>query len=132
MGTMNVSIPDELLIKVDSMIEDRGYASRSEFIRDSLRSFLQELEWASEASGTVLGVVFTTYNTSRRGISDEITRLQHREEDIILTTMHNHMGKSCMELILAKGEVPRIKKLSEELRVIRGMESVKVNIIRPP
>ena len=129
---MNISIPNELLVKVDVMIEDRGYASRSEFIRDALRSFLHELEWASNASGTVLGVVLTTYNTSRRGISDEITRLQHKEEEIIMTTLHSHMGESCMEIILTRGEVGRIKKLSEELRIIRGMESVKVNIVRPP
>ncbi len=58
----------------------------------------------------MLGVVFTTHNTSRRGISDETTRLQHREEDIIVTSLHSHMGDTCMEHIVTKGEAGRVKR----------------------
>ena len=129
METMNVSIPDELLAKIDERIGRQGYSSRSEFIRDAVRSFLQELEWASSVEGNVLGTIVTTYNAERRGISDEITKLQHKYEDIIMTTLHNHMGDRCMEVILTRGSVGRVRELIENLRVVRGMESVKANII---
>lgn len=132
MGTMNISISDELLAKVDKAIATRGYSSRSEFIRDAIRIFLQEIEWASNVEGNVLGVVATTYDTERRGISDEITKMQHRYEDVIMTTLHNHLHDRCMEIILTKGDVKRVRELTENLRIITGMESVRANLLRTP
>jgi CopG family nickel-responsive transcriptional regulator len=132
MGTMNISVSDGLLSKVDRVIAARGYSSRSEFIRDAIRILLREIEWASSVEGNVLGVIVTTYDTERRGISDEIIKMQHGYEDVIMTTLHNHLHDRCMEIILAKGGVKRVRELTENLRVIRGMESVRTNLIRAP
>ncbi len=39
MGTLNLSLPEKLALKVDETVEKEGYASRSEFIRNLLRFY---------------------------------------------------------------------------------------------
>ena len=98
MGTINVSLPDEMIEKIDGIVKDRQYASRSEIVRDVMRTLFSEVEWTSKLTGTALAVITMTFNVERRGVFEEISRLQHRYEDIISTTLHNHMRGSCLEL----------------------------------
>ncbi len=37
MGTMNISLPDSLRAFVDEQVEQRGYGTRSEYMRDLVR-----------------------------------------------------------------------------------------------
>lgn len=128
MGTINISLPDEMIEKLNGMIKEMHYASRSEIVRDSLRSFFSEVEWASRLTGISLAVVTMTFNVERRGVFEEISRLQHRYEDIISTTLHNHMRGSCLEVILTRGDITRIRELAEKLKAIRGIELVRVTV----
>ena len=128
MGTINVSLPDEMIEKLDGIVKERQYASRSEIVRDALRTLFSEVEWASRLTGTALAVVTMTFNMERRGVFEEISRLQHRYEDIISTTLHNHMRGSCLEVILTRGDIARIRELAERLKAIRGIEVVRVTV----
>ncbi len=128
MGTINVSLPNEMIVKLDGMAKEKQYASRSEIVREALRTLFSEAEWSSRLTGTALAVVTITFNIDRRGMFEEISRLQHKYEDIISTTLHNHMRGSCLEVILTRGDIARIKEFAERLRVIRGIEVVRVTV----
>lgn len=41
MQTLSISLPQKLTTRVDTIIEEEGYASRSEFFRTLLRLYLQ-------------------------------------------------------------------------------------------
>lgn len=41
MHTLNISLPEKLSVKIDRIVEEEGYASRSEFIRTLLRLYFQ-------------------------------------------------------------------------------------------
>ncbi|HML04802.1 MAG TPA: ribbon-helix-helix protein, CopG family, partial [Methanobacterium sp.] len=45
---IGVSLPDTLLGKFDEIIEKRGYSSRSEGIRDAIRSYISYYEWMAD------------------------------------------------------------------------------------
>jgi CopG family nickel-responsive transcriptional regulator len=125
---MNISLPDEMVDRIDTMIRKRDYASRSELVRSALRDFLVETEWMSELAGHALAVVTTTFDTESKGVSDEVNRLQHRYQNLILTTIHSHMGRTCLEVILAKGDISVMRKFAEELKDLRGVRKVKVTV----
>ena len=128
MGTINVSLPDEMIEKLDRIIKERHYASRSETVRDALRTLFREVEWTSRLTGTALAVVTMTFSVKRRGVFEEISRLQHSYEDIISTTLHNHMLGSCIEVVLTRGDIARIRELAQRLKAIRGIEVVRVTV----
>jgi len=128
MGTINISLPDEMIEKLDGIVKERQYASRSEIVRDALRALFSDIEWSSRLTGTALAVVTMTFNVDRRGVFEEISQLQHRYEDIISTTLHNHMRGSCLEVVLTKGDIARIRELADGLKAVRGVEVVKVTV----
>jgi len=125
---MNISLPDDMVKGIDEIIEKRGYTSRSELVRSALRDFLVETEWMSQLTGHTLAVVTTAFDTESKGVSDEVNWLQHRYENLILTTIHSHMGSTCLEVILLRGEIREIRKFAEELKDLRGVRKAKVTV----
>lgn len=126
MRTLNVSLTDELVTKIDRMVKEKGYATKSEVVRDALRSYFTELDWELSLEGEVLAVVTISFRTDRKGIFDEINLLAHHHEEIIATTVHHHLGRSCLEVVLARGPASKIRDFVEDLRVVRGIESVRI------
>lgn len=46
MPTMNISVPKPMARRINSLARTKGYASRSEFVRDLLREQLEEFSFA--------------------------------------------------------------------------------------
>jgi len=129
LGTVNISLPDDMVERIDKIVEEEDYASRSELVRDALRGFFSEVGWLSKLGGMALAVVTLTFNIERRGTLDEIGRIEHRYEHQILTSLHNHVGKTCLEVILTKGSTEKIKELIKLLKAVRGVEVVRTTVV---
>jgi len=124
---IGVSLPKNLLEEFDSIIKTRGYSSRSEAIRDAIRNYIAEYKWLEKEEGEIVGVITILYNHHHRGTSDAIISLQHEVVDIVLTTMHIHLDKdNCLEMVIVKGEMGRIKKLIDRITTIKGVSNVKL------
>ncbi len=124
---IGVSLPKNLLDEFDSIIETRGYSSRSEAIRDAIRSYISEYKWMEKEEGEIIGVVNVIYDHHMKGVTDAIIDLQHEFGGIISTTLHIHLDKdSCLEMILVKGEMQKIKKLVDKITALRGVMNVKL------
>ncbi|MFQ6063803.1 MAG: ribbon-helix-helix protein, CopG family, partial [Methanosarcinales archaeon] len=57
MMRIGVSLPNNLLEKFDEIIARRGYSSRSEGIRDAIRTYILNYEWMSDIKGERFGVI---------------------------------------------------------------------------
>ncbi len=124
---IGVSLPKNLLDEFDSIIETRGYSSRSEAIRDAIRSYISEYKWMEKEEGEIIGVVNVIYDHHMKGVTDALIDLQHEFGRIISTTLHVHLDKdSCLEMILVKGEMREIKKLVDKITALRGVMNVKL------
>ncbi|HIP58602.1 MAG TPA: nickel-responsive transcriptional regulator NikR [Archaeoglobus profundus] len=124
---IGVSLPKNLLEEFDSIIRSRGYSSRSEAIRDAIRSYIMEYKWLEKEEGEIVGVVNVIYNHNVKGISDKIISLQHDFLNVITTTLHIHLNKDyCLEMILVKGDMKEIKKLIDKITAIKGVANVKL------
>ncbi len=124
---IGVSLPKRLLDEFDSIIKTRGYSSRSEAIRDAIRSYIAEYKWLESEKGEIVGVVNVIYDHNVRGVSDAIIDLQHEFLDNIMTTLHIHLSKDqCLEVILVKGEMEKVKRLVDRISAMRGVLNVKL------
>ena len=124
---IGVSLPKRLLDEFDSIIKTRGYSSRSEAIRDAIRNYIAEYKWLESEKGEIVGVVNVIYDHNVRGISDAIIDLQHEFLENIMTTLHIHLSKDqCLEVILVKGEMEKIKRLVDRISAMRGVLNVKL------
>ncbi len=48
---IGISLPDTLLSKFDEIVEKRGYSSRSEGMRDAIKSYISHYEWVNNVKG---------------------------------------------------------------------------------
>ena len=117
-----VAMDNVLLDKFDRLIIKKGYSSRSEAIRDLMRSNLVEEEWKTTNRQTV-GTVTIVYSHSVREITDILTELQHHYHAEIISCMHVHLdAHNCLEVLAVKGKPKNIKKLADTLIATRGVK----------
>ncbi len=131
LSRIGISLPENLLTKFDSIIEQRGYSSRSEGIRDAIRSYITYYEWMNDVAGERQGVITMVYDHDHRGLMEAITEIQHANREIVQSTIHSHVtDERCLEVILVRGDGPRLKTLAENLMALKGVESVKLTTIK--
>ncbi|MEA1984648.1 MAG: nickel-responsive transcriptional regulator NikR [Euryarchaeota archaeon] len=129
---IGVSLPDNLLTKFDSIIKERGYSSRSEGIRDAIRSYITYYEWMGDIHGRRVGTITLIYDHTKRGLSNAIADAQHEYTALIKSSIHLHMDlQNCLEVIILDGEAEDIRNLDEKLMSLKGVKFVKLNTAPP-
>ncbi|MFP4558448.1 MAG: nickel-responsive transcriptional regulator NikR [Archaeoglobaceae archaeon] len=124
---LGVSLPKNLLEQFDKTITSRGYASRSDAIRDAIRNYLLEYEWLEKEGGEIVGVINVMYSHHHKGTSDAIVSLQHDYGNVIVSTMHIHLNEdNCLEMVIVKGEMEGIKELVDRITTTKGIDNVKL------
>lgn len=128
MSIVSLSIPKNLLEKVDSYIREQGFANRSEIIRQALRAYLSESRRLSELQGKTTATITIIYQRDAK--TGQITDIQHSYSNVVLTFLHTHVEEGyCIEIIVAKGDARVIKALIDALRANKQISEVKVTIL---
>jgi CopG family nickel-responsive transcriptional regulator len=128
MNIISLSLPKNLLEKVDEYIQQQGFANRSEVIRQALRFYMSESRRLEELQGRITATITLIYRReARRG---QITDLQHSYSNAVLTFLHTHVeADSCIEIIVAKGDAQTIRSLIQALKSNKQISEVKVTIL---
>jgi CopG family nickel-responsive transcriptional regulator len=122
-----VSLPAGLLRELDKRVGKRGYASRSELVRDLIREQIVETKW-ERSEGAVFGVLTISYDHHERGLTQRIVDAQHSAFVNILCTTHVHLGHHhCLEAIIIKGKPREIEKIRTRIGGIRGVKFAKLS-----
>jgi len=117
-----VSMEPELLRAFDELSRRRGYASRSEAIRDIVRGVLVEEEWA-DAAHPVIGTVTLVYDHHAHDLASVLMDLQHDFHESIVCTTHVHMdAHNCMEVVVVRGAAGVVRDIGDRLISTRGVK----------
>jgi CopG family nickel-responsive transcriptional regulator len=123
-----ISLEKSLLIGFDSLIKKKGYASRSEAIRDLIRGSLVKEEWEYGNKDTV-GAISIVYSHDTRELSDTLTDIQHNFHSSVVSSLHVHLDHhNCLEVIVVKGKGREIKKIADRLIGTRGVMHGKLSL----
>jgi CopG family transcriptional regulator, nickel-responsive regulator len=122
LARIGIAIPEDLLGEFDRLIERRGYATRSEAVRDLVRKELIE-EVSASPDAQVYGTVTLIYDHHARLLLDKLTDIQHRYHDAIMSTVHVHLDRdNCLEVILVHGKSTVVQKLANTLIATKGVK----------
>ena len=128
MSIISLSIPTNLLEKVDSYVQEQGFANRSEIIRQALRAYISESRKLSELQGKLTATITLIYKSEAR--TGQIADIQHEYSNAIATFLHTHVEQGyCIEIIVAKGEAETIKALITALKANKQISEVKVTVL---
>ena len=127
---VSLTIGQDLLDDLDSVIEKWDYASRSEAVRNALRDFLTEYRWRSELAAHQRGSVVMVYNHHTPGLLEEILNIQHESPNLITAVQHVHLTNDlCLETLVVDGSGEEIIQLTNQLQSMRGVQQVKLTLV---
>ena len=126
---VSVSVEPGLLDEFDATTGEMGY-NRSTAIETAMRDFLAGYKWSAAEEGVVAGAVTMIYDHHVRGLGESLTHVQHDYLDVVSSSTHVHLDHdNCLEILAVKGDIGRIKELTQSLRVIRGVKQLEFSIL---
>jgi CopG family nickel-responsive transcriptional regulator len=121
----SITIPEELLEYLDSKVVNKGYSSRSEFIRDMIREKIIEDKWSGEEE--VIGVLTVIYDHHHRELTQKMIDIQHSRYINVMCTTHVHLDHhNCLETIIIRGKPSEIENISIKIAGLKGVKFAKL------
>jgi len=117
----SVSLESELLEQFDRYCSEERFATRSEAVRQLIRDTLTTRAWQSE-SQEAAGTLTLVYDHHRAQLGDRLTKLQHDNTDLVVSTLHAHLSHDlCLEVIVLRGAAGRLREIASQLRGLKGI-----------
>ena len=117
-----ISFEPKLLKLFDKFIKEKGYSNRSEAINDIIREKLFH-----KHKEQIVGTIKVIYDHRVGHYSKNVSSLQHDYHCQIVSSMHTYLDHhTCVELIIVKGKIDRIKKLVRKIRGTKGVKKVEM------
>jgi CopG family nickel-responsive transcriptional regulator len=122
MQRVTITIDDELTAELDRYMATRGYANRSEAIRDLARSGLQQAAVEVGGPRPCLAALVYLYDHEARELPKRLTRDFHDRHDLAQATLHVHLDhESCMEVTVLKGRGADVQEFADRIIAERGV-----------
>ena len=125
---ISLSLPNELLEELDTILGEDRSATRSEVVRQAVRMYLTEYNKLQKIKGNVIATITVLYE--KTGENKELFRLQHEFEDMITAYLHAHLSEtSCLEVMVVKGSSERLRGLIDGLKANKPVKQIKFSIM---
>ncbi len=103
-----------------------GFSDRSKAIQNAIHSFVDENEWQEDQNSMGAGAIMMLYDNHKLDHDGKSIHIQHEYIDIIGASTHMHLDhNNCLETIMIKGKISRIKEFEKALAQNRGIKSLK-------
>lgn len=130
MQRLTISLDDELAEAFDELIQRRGYANRSEAVRDLLRRELGENDLTSGTAKQCVAVLSYVFDHHERQLSSRLTSLQHDHHDLAIATMHAHIShEDCVETVILRGATREVKDFAQSVIAETGVRHGQMQLI---
>ena len=118
---VSISLESALLEAFDRRNASKGYATRSEAIRDLIRDRLIREE-AERAGGEQVAVVTLVYDHHARELAARLIDKQHHHHELVVSSLHVHLGeRHCLEVSVLRGPVAEVRHLGDDLLSTKGV-----------
>jgi CopG family nickel-responsive transcriptional regulator len=125
---ISLSLPNELLEELDTIVGGDRNATRSEVIRQAVRMYLTQYNELDKINGNVIATITVLYEKAEQ--NKELFQLQHEFDDMITAYLHAHLSESsCLEVMVIKGSSKRLRSLIDGLKANKPVKQIKVSLM---
>jgi CopG family transcriptional regulator, nickel-responsive regulator len=130
MQRITITLDDDLMEELDTVIVERGYQNRSEAIRDFTRAGMQQAVQEKGNSGECVAALVYVYDHAARELSRRLVESYHGHHDLSLATLHVHLDDdNCMEVTALRGPGADVQHLADHIIAERGVKYGRVVMI---
>jgi len=125
-----ISFRKDILDDLENYMKSLGIKSRSKIVNEAVGMYLADRA-VLMGKGIVGGAVLIYYDHEVREIRENLTHVQHDFMDVIISNTHAHIDKRhCIEAILVKGRIERIKELIKALESLHGLKELRLGLFK--
>jgi len=129
MQRITITIDDDLLGTVDALMERQGYESRSEALRDIIRSHAAR-ERLSSPETQCIGTLSLVFDYGVRDLAQRIAHAHHAHHEMVELSARVYLDHdSCMEISVLRGAVADVRRLAESLSTQRGVRHANLHLL---
>ncbi len=129
MQRITITIDDELLAAVDRLCSERGYASRSEAVRDLVRDAVAPARAARDGGGSCYGALSYVYTHGTRDLARRLTDEGHHH-GVSVASLHVHLTRDdCLEVAVLRGPLPDLQAYADSVITQRGVRYGHLRLI---
>jgi len=122
MQRVTITIDDDLVAEIDAFMTGRGYANRSEAIRDLARSGLSQSSLEVARDRNCVATLSYVYDHAARELPKRLTQDFHAHHGLAQATLHVHLDHdSCLEVTVLKGKSHEVKAFADHVIAERGV-----------
>jgi len=130
MTVASVSMPEELLNRIDEFAEDHGYTGRSEVVREAARNLLGEFEDKRLEGRELMGIITVMFDYETTSVEEKMMHLRHEHENLVASNFHSHVGEHhCMELFILEGSLEEISTFVGKIRATQDTLNVDYSVM---
>jgi CopG family nickel-responsive transcriptional regulator len=122
LARFGVSMEGELLRAFDALIASKGYANRSEAVRDLVRQELVRTQW-KEGRTPAVAALCLVYDHRVHDLTHRLTHMQHDHVSEIVSTMHVHLDDdNCLEVLVLRGKARDLQRMADQFIATKGVK----------
>src|SRR5215467_13071103 len=122
MQRVTITIDDDLVAEIDGFMAGRGYANRSEAIRDLTRSGLSQSNLEVAHDRHCVATLSYVYDHAARELPKRLTQDFHAHHGLAQATLHVHLDQeSCLEVTVLKGRGSDVQRVADHVIAERGV-----------
>ncbi|MBV8667466.1 MAG: nickel-responsive transcriptional regulator NikR [Burkholderiaceae bacterium] len=134
-GRISISLDQDLLAELDSMVQQRGYESRSQAIGDMVNH--QLIDHKQQLGNSVMaGTIALFYERHTRGLQQRLADLQYRHIDAVISSLHVHLAEDkIMEVLLVQGPARKLQAIADSMSIMKGVITCRLQLmaaVMPP
>src|SRR5258707_1639195 len=127
MQRVTIAIDDDLVAEIDAFMAGRGYANRSEAIRDLARSGLAQSNLEVAHDRNCVATLSSVYDHAARELPKRLTQDFHAHHGIAQATLHVHLDHdSCLEVTVLRGRSAEVKAFADHVIAERGVRHAHI------
>jgi len=124
---LSMSLPRSLATRFQHYAKERGYANRSEALRDLIRHALVQEEW-KDPNAAVAATLTLVYDHHTRTLKDKITAIQHDAGPLVVSTLHVHLDHhNCLEVVVLRGKAKEVQHVADRIAALRGIKHAQLS-----
>lgn len=130
MERITMSLDAKLAAEFDALVERRGYANRSEAMRDLLRREIEAERPRYETRGWCVATLAYVYRRDMRSLDVRLAALQHDHHDLVIAASHVPLDhEQRLETLILKGSTARVRAFADRVRAERGVRHAALHVI---
>jgi CopG family nickel-responsive transcriptional regulator len=130
MRRMTISMDDDLADLFDQFMEEKGYTSRSEAIRDLLRGEIGRDGVEEGTARECVGTLSYVFNHQERQLASRLAAMHHEHHDVTVSAMHAHLDHdNCLETVILRGPTRTVMEFADSVIAEKGVRHGKINVI---